>query len=182
MSNLWLYYISLVIVIAVTVGMMCFYKKARAFPLNYILLAVYTVFHSYLIAAITMQYKQNTVVGAMVLTLGMFISLTAYACFTKTDMTKCGGFIWTSVMMVFLFFILIFVFNPFRSKWWYLALCCVLIALISMYIIYDTQIIVGGKHRRYALEVDDYCIGALILYSDILMLFLYVLQLMGGGE
>ena len=32
----------------------------------------------------------------------------------------------------------------------------------------------GGK--RYEVEIDDYVLGALILYTDIIMIFLYILQ------
>ena len=56
-GNLWLFYLSLVIVIGIMFGMTCFYKKCRGVPKNYILLGTYTIFHSYLIGAISIQYN-----------------------------------------------------------------------------------------------------------------------------
>ena len=34
----------------------------------------------------------------------------------------------------------------------------------------------GGK--RYEIEIDDYILGAIILYTDIIMIFLYLLRIM----
>ena len=45
--------------------------------------------------------------------------------------------------------------------------------LFGVYLIFDTQLIMGGK--RYELSIDDYVVGALILYLDIIMIFLYLL-------
>jgi FtsH-binding integral membrane protein len=49
--------------------------------------------------------------------------------------------------------------------------------LFGIYLIIDTQLIIGGK--RLELSLDDYVIGALILYMDIIQIFLYLLQMMG---
>ncbi len=48
------------------------------------------------------------------------------------------------------------------------------ILIYSIYLVIDTQLIMGGK--RYEVGVDDYILGALILYTDIIMIFLYILQ------
>ena len=45
--------------------------------------------------------------------------------------------------------------------------------LFGVYLIFDTQLVMGGK--RYELCIDDYIVGALILYLDIIMIFLYLL-------
>jgi FtsH-binding integral membrane protein len=37
----------------------------------------------------------------------------------------------------------------------------------------------GGK--RYELDIDDYIVGAIILYTDIITIFIYLLQILGGG-
>ena len=45
--------------------------------------------------------------------------------------------------------------------------------LFGVYLIFDTQLVMGGK--RYELCIDDYVVGTLILYLDIIMIFLYLL-------
>ena len=54
------------------------------------------------------------------------------------------------------------------------------VLIYSVYLIYDTQLVAGGK--RYELSMDDYVIAALIVYLDIIMIFLYLLQMLGGSQ
>lgn len=178
-TNLWSFYLALILTIVLSCVIMCSYKLTRKAPGNFILLGLYTAAHSYLIGAIIPQYEAEVIVAAALCTFAMFIGLTVYACFTKTDMTKMGGFLVTLTMMVFMFFILNWIL---RIELLYLVLVVAVILLVSVWIVHDTQIIVGGKHRRYQLEVDDYIIGALIIYSDIITLFIYILQIFGGGS
>ena len=37
----------------------------------------------------------------------------------------------------------------------------------------------GGNHKRMQLGLDEYVIGALLLYLDIIDMFLYILALLG---
>ena len=54
------------------------------------------------------------------------------------------------------------------------------ILVYSLYIVIDTQLIIGQLGLRY--NIDDYCLAALNLYIDIIYLFLKILQLIGGGK
>lgn len=128
--------------------MPCFYKTLRRVPINYAILAVFTLAHSWLIAYICISYQQSVVIAAAICTMGMFIALTAYACITKTDMTYMGGLLSTASMMVLLILILMMFF---MTKLLYIIMLGVLIALLSMWIIHDTQLIIGGKHRAAEL-------------------------------
>ena len=47
----------------------------------------------------------------------------------------------------------------------------------SVYLMVDTQMILGGKNKE--LGLDDYVLGSVILYADIISLFLKILQLLG---
>ena len=53
------------------------------------------------------------------------------------------------------------------------VLIIIVLIIMSAWLIHDTQLIIGGKYAE--LEMDDYVIGALIIYSDILTIFLYLL-------
>ena len=50
--------------------------------------------------------------------------------------------------------------------------------IFSFYIIYDTQLIIGGEHKKYQFDVDDYVFATITLYLDIINLFLYILDLL----
>ena len=47
------------------------------------------------------------------------------------------------------------------------------------YLVFDTQLILGGKHRKYEISPEEYVFAALNLYLDIVSLFLLLLQLIG---
>jgi FtsH-binding integral membrane protein len=50
-------------------------------------------------------------------------------------------------------------------------------AIYMIYILVDTQLIIGGKNKR--LSLDNYIMGTIILYTDIIGLFLKILDLLG---
>ena len=52
LSNLWLYWITLILSICIMCSMMCAVRHFREVPMNYITLAVFTVTHAYFVAAI----------------------------------------------------------------------------------------------------------------------------------
>merc|ERR1711976_652448 len=48
----------------------------------------------------------------------------------------------------------------------------------SLYLILDTKCVMGGKSLRgYEFTHDEYIFAAVMLYVDILMIFLYLLDL-----
>ena len=60
---------------------------------------------------------------------------------------------------------------------------CVLGAsLFSMYLAHHTRLVVSGKHSKYRLNEKDYVFGAILLYNDIINMFLYLLRLMAADD
>ena len=53
--------------------------------------------------------------------------------------------------------------------------------IFSMYIVYDTQLMMGGKHK-YSLSPEEYIFAALNIYLDIVNLFIYILLIFTGGR
>ncbi len=49
--------------------------------------------------------------------------------------------------------------------------------IYSVYLLIDTQMVLGGRHKQ--LQLDDYILGATIIYVDIISLFLKLLRLFG---
>ena len=52
--------------------------------------------------------------------------------------------------------------------------------IFSFYIVYDTQLIIGGNNRRIQYSVDDYALAAINLYLDIINLFMAILEIIDG--
>ena len=70
-------------------------------------------------------------------------------------------------------------FNVFllRSSFLVSVMAFVIGVIYCVYILIDTQLILGGKNKE--LTLDNYVMGAMILYVDIIGLFLKILQLLG---
>eukprot|EP00091_Calanus_sinicus_P018117 TRINITY_DN4029_c0_g1_i2.p1 TRINITY_DN4029_c0_g1~~TRINITY_DN4029_c0_g1_i2.p1 ORF type:complete len:105 (-),score=40.97 TRINITY_DN4029_c0_g1_i2:452-727(-) len=88
------------------------------------------------------------------------------------------GGVLIAVLMVFFLFGLIAIFLP-QSRTLKLVYASIGAIIFSLYIIYDTQLMVGGSHK-YSLSPEEYVFAALNLYLDIINLFMYILQIIGN--
>ncbi|CAD8108355.1 unnamed protein product [Paramecium sonneborni] len=173
--TIFCFFIALVVEIAI----FCCRKVSRRVPLNYILLIIFTLCFSTLVAApciVCFQLLSNgvqLVIIAAAITLIITVLLTTYAWQTKTDYSASGQFCFIlSISLLMMCIIGLFI----RNIWFQLFICTVSIIIYGGYIIYDTQLIVGN-HSNY-LTVDDYIIGAMLLYIDIVILFLRILEIL----
>lgn len=167
-------FVCLVVYMVCLYALVCYPKISRTVPLNYSLLFLFTLAMSYVVGFICSQYSPKIVTAAAILTALMMIGLTTYACYTKTDFTMCGGLLFA---MGFVLIGMIFVGFFITDKFYHAVLCALTLVLLSVYVIYDTQLIVG-KHS-YKYMVDDYILAALNLYLDIINMFLTILRILG---
>lgn len=157
----------------------CFYALiysktcARKTPTNYILLGVITLCMSYICSFYTAFSKAENITIALATTAVMTLALTIYAMTTKTDVTMCGGFLFSFSVVLIAAGLMYMIFPDYRLA---VMISAAAVVLLSLYIVYDTQLIVGGK--KHELQLDDYILGAMILYLDIIYLFLEVLKLL----
>ena len=172
-KNPGLLYAALIVNFITMIAVFCCGNLAKIVPTNYILLSIFTLTEAYMVSAICTVYDPTTVIIASAMTTAMTISLTIYACTTKTDITMYGGALFIAGCGLFLVCIFGFLFQNLIFQ---IIICVFCICLYGLYLIYDTQLIVGGE-RMYKLSLDDYIIGAIIIYIDIVVLFLRILQL-----
>lgn len=109
---------------------------------------------------------------AATLTTAMVIGLTLFACFCKMKLTWLWGV--GAAMSLAVWPLIIFMWI-WPSKILFQIVCFFVIILTSIYIIYDTKLIMKK------LGLDEYIIGALFLYVDIIQLFMWLLSLMGSN-
>ena len=189
----WIYLILIFVALFIEILVICVRPLGRKVPMNYILLFLFTLCEAYLLSFASMTYSftetcdefgrncvydfsnRETVTCAGIGTVAITAACTAYACTTKTDFTKCWAVIWVAGMS---FFILCIFSIFFWSRIFNIMISVLGVFLFGVYLIFDTQYVMGGK--RYQLSLDDYIVGALILYMDIIMIFLYLLSLFGG--
>jgi len=181
-SHMSLYYLATFGSLGLIVGIACCCQQAaRTFPTNYVFLLLVTVCEAVIVGFITVFYTTQSVLLAVAATVVVFSGLTFYACFTKTDFTGLGPYLMAALFGLMGFGLVLMVFSFFAPvpPWLHslMALCGVL--LFSFYIIYDTQLIIGGTHTKNQFSIDDYAFAALNLYLDVINLFLYILQIFG---
>lgn len=87
----------------------------------------------------------------------------------------CGGFL-CIVLMIFTLGSLIGALF-FRNDFLHFIFACFGAGLFSLYIVYDTQLMMGGDHK-YSISPEEYVFAALNLYMDIIQLFLYLLRIL----
>ena len=120
-------------------------------------------------------YEPESVLVAALMTTGLTFGLTCYACLTKKDFTTCYGVMFTFLIAFMLFGIFFAILGS--NSFLRLIYCTIGICIYGVYLVIDTQLIAGGRKR--SLTYDDYIIGALHLYIDIVGLFLYMLRFLG---
>ena len=168
-----LIFVPLILSIGIMLVLICS-KASQKVPLNYILLIVFTICEGFTISFTTIYFEPLSVLACAGLTMIIVLGLSLYACFTKRDMTMMGGFLLSfSLILLFLGIIGIF----FRSYFYQMLLDSLGVLLMSLYLIYDTQLVVGQK--KEFIKLDLYILGAMMIYLDIINIFLKILRLFG---
>lgn len=177
----WLLGLSVMMTIMVICAVACCKDMTRSFPYNYIILFTFTLFEAILVGFVSAQYTWQSVLMSAGLTAVIFFGLTIFAFKTDTDFTGFGPMLFGALLSVMAWGLMVCM----------LAACGVPVDLaimlydllgvlvFVMYIVYDTQLIIGGEHKAHKFTVDDYVFAALNLYLDIIQLFLRLLRLLG---
>ncbi|XP_005093726.1 protein lifeguard 4 [Aplysia californica] len=144
--------------------------KRQETPTNYILLGVFTLMEAYAIGVVVTFYKVPSVIEAFMLTVGLFVGLTLYTLQSKKDFTSWHA---PAMMCLWTLFIasLIQILLPVSAMHMAISVCGA--ALFCVFIVIDTHLIMAK------LSPEEYILGAINLYMDILNLFLYILRILG---
>jgi len=178
-QHMELFWIALVISLVALISLACCPDVRRKTPHNFIFLGMFTLAEGFLLGCVTATYNANEVLMAVGVTAAVVFALTIFAFQTKIDFTAMGGAL-LAVLVVFILFGFIAAFFP-QSRTLNLVYAAIGAIIFSMYIVYDTQIMVGGKHK-YSLSPEEYVFGALNLYLDIINLFMYILSIIGNSR
>lgn len=174
-QNSWILWLSLIGTVVVMIVLACCESVARSHPINLILLGVFTLLESILVGAISSQYKTDTLLIAAALTTIVVLGITAFAFQTKIDFTGAGIYLFVAGLVLMGFgLVSVFVRSPMMN----ILYAAGGTALFSFYLVFDTQLMLGGKHK-FSISPEDYVMAALNLYVDIVNLFLMILRLVG---
>ena len=165
------------IIVLLTCYMYCDNGLLSTCPFSCMYLGLFTGAIIFMMGYVGVVYKATTLLLAGISTLGIFSGLTIYAIQTKYDYTDKGGYLLAGLFGL----VLLSIFVSFTN---YNTLNIVYAVggsvLFSFYIVYDTQLIVGGEHNKIMFHIDDYVLAAVSLYLDVINLFLMILRLLNG--
>ena len=173
-----LFIISLVLVFVTMIAMACCGDVRRKAPTNFILLGVFTIAESFMLGCTSSTYNPDAVLMAVGITTAVCLGLTLFAFQTKWDFTMCGGFLFVAVIILLLFGIISMFFY---NKIVILVYASLGALIFSIYLVYDTQMMMGGKHK-YSISPEEYIFAALNLYLDIINIFMYILAIIGSSR
>ena len=161
-----------------TFAIICCNHLTRKHPHNMILLGLYTFSQSVLLSTVAVRFDPDTITLAVGGTFGVTLFLGIFAQKTSIDFTTSGIYLNIALWVMILFsFISVLISLPFLNTLYAyfgtLIFCC--------YIVYDVQLILGGGHKLQ-FSIDDYVMAALMLYIDIIQLFLFILRLIGSDN
>ena len=98
-----LVYVAMVLSLVCLLPIVCVPQLAKTVPINYIMLFGFTLGESWMVAFICTLYEAESVLIAALMTTGLTIGLTLYACFTKKDFSTMYGIMWTFLIAFILF-------------------------------------------------------------------------------
>lgn len=174
--NPWLLWLAMGIMIVTMLSMICCENVRRQTPTNFIFLGIFTLAESFMLAVAASRYAPRDVLLAIGSTAAICLALTMFAMQTKYDLTMMGGVLIACLVSLVIFgFVAIFVGGRITTMI-YASLGAV---LFSVYLIYDTQLMLGGNHK-YSISPEEYIFATLNLYLDIVNIFIDILNIIGA--
>ena len=153
--------------------LVCFKDVTKKVPVNYILLFVWTLCEAITLCCVASRYNYKTVLTAIGLTTAIVVGVTIYAFWTDRDFTGWGMGLFIASFALFFFGLFGLIFG----EWVNTVYCLFGVVLFGIYLIYDTQLIIGKFGKTYG--IDDYIFAALNIYLDIINIFMMLLSLLG---
>lgn len=173
LTHIWPVYTSIGLSIVLLIALLCF-KHHR--PHNMVLLGAFTFVEAFLVGTVTTAYcasgYKGVVLEAVFLTCAVFVGLTVFTFQSKIDFSFLGAGLsmGLGVLIIWGFLSLIFGFN---AGYYYALFGCI---IFCGYILFDTWLLMER------LQPHEYILAAIMLYLDIINLFLYLLRLLSDSN
>ncbi|CAF3833763.1 unnamed protein product [Rotaria sp. Silwood1] len=110
---------------------------------------------------ISAYYKIESVLIAVGITVFVCLGITLFSFQTKYDFTSCFGVLLV-ISLIFLAFGIVCIFT------------------YSRFLAVDTRLLIGGK--QHEISAEDHVFASLMLYIDVLYIFIYILSLLGNWK
>lgn len=169
-SNDWLLTCAFLLSIGILIAL---HIKKRDTPINFILLAAFTVIQAYTVGVVLTYYNQAIVLQAFGLTLAVASGITAFTFQTKRDFSFLGVGLFSGLIVLLVVGVLqVFI----GSNILELVISSFGAFLFCLFIIYDTQMLMEK------LSPEEYILATINLYLDIINLFIYILRILEAAR
>uniref|UniRef100_A0A8C6KV07 Protein lifeguard 1-like n=1 Tax=Nothobranchius furzeri TaxID=105023 RepID=A0A8C6KV07_NOTFU len=168
----WFSYTMMSVVLVLAIFMSCCGSVRRRVPLNFIALGLFTLAEGLMLGSVAAYFDAEVVLWAVGATAFVSFSMSLFAMQSKWDFTLGAGFLWALCWSLISFALLCAII---RSQFLYIFYSFLGTVLFSLYLLFDTQLILGGK---YEISPEEYVFATLNLYVDIITLFIFLLQLL----
>lgn len=173
LSNGWPVTLSMISSFVLIIALMCYKDKS---PENMYLLAAFTVCESFLVGTVTTAYcaagERGIVLEAVFLTGAIFVGLTLFTFQSKIDFSFMGAGLSMGLGALILWGLFAMIFGV-QAGYVYALLGCI---IFSGYILFDTWLIMDK------LSPHEHVLAAVMLYLDLINLFLYLLRLLSESN
>nr|AAI30077.1 LOC100101281 protein [Xenopus laevis] len=174
-----IYYASYAVFFVTYIVLVCCEGPRRRFPWNIILLSIFTLAMFFMAGTIASFYSSKAVLISMGITAIVTIIVTVFCFQTKVDFTSCAGLFAVLGIVMFVTGIVTAIVLAFKYVYWLHMLYAALGAIVfTLFLAFDTQLVLGN--RKHTISPEEYVYGALKIYTDIVYIFLNLLQIVGS--
>ena len=138
--------------------------------MNYIVMTIFTIGYSWIVAYLSCNFYFYSVIFAVFLAFITMISLTIYAKIAEKDFCVSKGSLFTALSILIVSCIMSFFMNLNLIS---LLLLFSPLFLLSIYILYATEMAFGNNGNIF--REDDYILAAMYLHLELIILFFRIL-------
>lgn len=169
-NNEWLMSVAFIASLGLIIAL---HIKRRETPLNFILLALFTVVQAYTVGVICTYFDQLAVIQAFFITFSVVAFLTLYTLQTKRDFSSWGVGLFAAIWVLLIAGMLqIFMGTTVME----LGISVGGALIFSLFIMFDTQMIMQK------VSPEEYILATINLYLDIINLFMYILRILESSR
>ncbi|XP_032075963.1 protein lifeguard 3-like [Thamnophis elegans] len=180
-SNIAVYYASYAVFLVTYLVLVCCEGPRRRFPWNLILLSVFTLAMGFMTGTIASMYSTKAVLIALIITAIVAIIVTIFCFQTKVDFTSCSGLFCVLGIVVMVTGIITAIVLSFKYvPWLHMLYASIGAIAFTLFLAYDTQLVLGN--RKHTISPEEYVYGALKIYTDIVYIFTFLLQIVGRSD
>ncbi|XP_058241442.1 protein lifeguard 1 [Hemibagrus wyckioides] len=176
-DEIWIYLSSYIIFMVVALALSFSSSLCRKHPWNFIALSVVTLSLSFMVGTVASYHDTTAVIIAMGSTLVISFSIIIFSAQTRVDFTVCNGILIVLAvdLLMFGFFSTFYYSNVLQIVYGSLGAL-----LYALFLAVDCQMVLG--RQKYSLSPEEYVFAALVIYLDIIAIFLYILMILGGSS